>query len=249
MLGRFVVPASRLPELSAILLTAGKSTSPWQISSLVGKDFESDLADITVFNLDAGQYGQVHTIEMAPELQTKIEDIATKAPRDVTAYFELPLDAPLELLKTLVHQGARAKVRTGGLRPEAIPSTSELATFIVNCASAGAAFKATAGLHHPIRSIRPLTYEPNAIAGEMHGFLNVLMASAFAISRAPIETVNEVLAERQSSSFLFTDSEVRWKGKSVPASMLREIRQRLFISFGSCSFDEPVEDLVSLGWL
>jgi hypothetical protein len=248
MLGRFVAPASRLPELAAIL-TAGKSNSPQRTSVLVGKDFESDLEHVAAFNRDVGQYGHVDSIEMAPELHTKIDAIGSKTPRGVTAYFELPLDAPLELLQTVARKGARAKARTGGVRPEAIPSTSDLAAFIVNCASTEVAFKATAGLHHPIRSVQSLTYEPNSITGEMHGFLNVLVASAFAMSGMSSAAISELLAEKQTSSFLFTDSEAQWKGKSVPAPMLRETRERLFVSFGSCSFEEPVADLLSLGWL
>jgi hypothetical protein len=248
MLGRFVTPASRLPELAAIL-TAGKSNSPHRISALVGKDFESDLEHVAAFNRDVGQYGHVDSIEMAPELHTKVDAIGSKAPRGVTAYFELPLGTPLELLQTIVRKGARAKARTGGVSPEAIPSTSDLATFILNCTSAGIAFKATAGLHHPIRSVRPLTYEPKSITGEMHGFLNVLLASAFAMAGMPATGISEVLADKKASSFVFTDSDVQWKGKSVPAPILRKTRERLFVSFGSCSFEEPVEALVSIGLL
>lgn len=249
MLGRFVVPASRLPELAAILPTVAKNNSRWRVSALVGKDFESDLEHVVVFNREAGQYGRVDSIEMAPELHAKIEDIVSKVPRSISAYFELPLNAPVELLRTIADKGAHAKVRTGGVRPEAIPPTSDLATFIVNCARAGVAFKATAGLHHPIRSIRPLSYEPNAVTGEMHGFLNVVMASAFAMSGMTAAEISEVLGERRASSFVFTDSEARWRGKSVSAAILRKTREQLFTSFGSCSFEEPVEDLISLGLL
>lgn len=249
MLGRFVVPASRLPELAALLPSAAKNNSRWWVSALVGKDFESGLEHVAEFNRDAGQYGHVDSIEMAPELRSTIEEIVSKVTRGISAYFEIPLNAPSELLQTIVDRGARAKARTGGIRPEAIPSKSDLTTFIVNCASAGVAFKATAGLHHPIRSIRPLTYEPNAITGEMHGFLNVVMACAFATAGMPAAEIAEVLDEGQAASFVFTDSEARWKGKSVPAPILRKTRERLFTSFGSCSFEEPAEGLVSLGLL
>jgi|SRR6185437_10450560 len=249
MLGRFVVPASRLPEVATLLPAVAKSYLPFRISALVEKEFASDLEHVAKFNREAGLYGRVDAIEMTPELHTRIENVVSTGPRGVTAYFELPLDAHLELLQTIARTRARAKARTGGVRPEAIPSASDLATFIANCADAGVAFKATAGLHHPIRCVRPLTYEPNAITGEMHGFLNVVMASAFAIAGMPADEIGEVLGERQASSFVFTDSEAKWRGKSVPAAILRKTRERLFVSFGSCSFEEPVEELVSLGLL
>src|ERR1017187_4794564 len=78
-------------------------------------------------------------------------------------------------------QGGFAKVRTGGLTPETIPSSEALADFLGEAASRHIAFKATAGLHHPIRSLHPLTYAPDSPCATMHGFVNVFVAAAFAI--------------------------------------------------------------------
>src|SRR6266852_1266566 len=68
-----------------------------------------------------------------------------------------------------------AKVRTGGLTPESIPAAEDLADFLCRTAERRLAFKATAGLHHPVRSDRPLTYAPDAPRGVMHGFVNVFL--------------------------------------------------------------------------
>src|SRR5262245_27937410 len=73
-----------------------------------------------------------------------------------------------------------AKIRTGGLKPDAIPAIADVAAFIVACADRRLPFKATAGLHHPVRAPYPLTYESNAPRAVMHGFLNVFLAAAFA---------------------------------------------------------------------
>jgi hypothetical protein len=249
MLGRFVISASRLPELSLLMPRVSRSVPPWPVSALVGKDFESDMERIAEFNRGAAQYAIVDSVELAPELHSRIEALDFGAIPGGNVYFEIPLQTPLAQLQAIVRKGARAKVRTGGVRPEAIPHIFDLATFLVNCALVKIAFKATAGLHHPIRSIRPLTYEPNAVTGEMHGFLNLLLGAACALSGMSAPAVCEVLADGDPSSFLFTDSEARWRGSSLPASVLRETRERLLISFGSCSFEEPMEDLFSLGWL
>lgn len=249
MLGRFVIPASRLPELAAILPDAAKNGPPWRISALVGNDFESDLEQIAKFNRSLSGYRLVDSIEMAVELHNRIEELVGKLPPALSAYFEVPLDSSFDLLRAIARSGVRAKARTGGVKPEAIPRTSDLAAFVVNCARAFLPFKATAGLHHPIRSMRPLAYEPNAVKGEMHGFLNLLFAAAFAMSGMAVVEIAGVLADEDSSSFRLTDSEVQWKQRTLPASLLRETRERLFTSFGSCSFQEPVEDLASLGWL
>ncbi len=249
MLGRFLLPASRLTELAGLLAGTVESTPPWRISALVGNDLEFDMEQIAKFNQNANQHGSVDTIELAPRYGDRIEELAPKLPRAATVYFELSLDAPGDQFHALARTRARAKIRTGGIKPEAIPTPLDLATFVLNCANAGVPFKATAGLHHPLRGSWPLTYEPNAPRAEMHGFLNLLLASAFAMNGAPVAQLSEILSETEASSFLFTDAEARWKTKSIPVSALRNARRRSFISFGSCSFEEPVQYLTSLGWL
>ena len=86
-------------------------------------------------------------------------------------YCEAPIDQITD---------AFAKVRTGGLTPEAIPSSAQLADFLTAAAARKLPFKATAGLHHPVRSMRALTYAPDSPRAVMHGFLNVFTAASFA---------------------------------------------------------------------
>ncbi len=248
MLGRFILSASLLPELHEELRLMASDT-PWIISALVGQDYQSEIQTIELFNRQNTHRAFVDVIEVKPELHRNVEEFLAATPIGTTVYFEIPLTASLELLKSIRRSGARAKVRTGGLVPEAIPDVVSLAVCIQNCSAAAVAFKATAGLHHPIRSVRPLTYAPDAPSGEMHGFVNLLIASAFAMDGTTCKALCDVLAERQASCFRFTDAGARWKDKSVSMSKLREAREQLAISFGSCSFEEPLEDLSVLGWL
>lgn len=249
MLGRLILPAYRLPQLGAMVSNAVKNGSPWQISALVGIELESDIEFAAKFNRDFIRYASVETIELAPELHTKIETLNSIFFKDCALYLEILLASSPSFLQNLTHKGARAKIRTGGTKPEAIPSTHDIASFIVNCVKAKLPFKATAGLHHPLRSVRPLTYERNAVSGEMHGFINVFLAATAAMSGEQIDVVNEILADTNASSFSFTDSAARWRQISFPTTILRETRNKLLHSFGSCSFVEPVDDLTSLGWL
>ena len=102
--------------------------------------------------------------------------------RFCTAYFELPLGENLaDLVSTLAIRGQCAKIRTGGLTADAFPSTAQIIRFTRTCLAANVPFKATAGLHHPIRCFKPLTYAPDAPSGMMHGFLNVSLAAGFAV--------------------------------------------------------------------
>lgn len=160
-------------------------------------------------------------------------------------YCEVPLN-DLQQLDSVKKSGNFAKVRTGGLVPEAIPQSAELAAFISKCAQLRLPFKATAGLHHPIRSMQPLTYEPDAPRAIMHGFLNVLLASAFAWNgQGQIEAI---IAESDPKAFSF-DERAHWRNQSLGIEDIREARINFIHSVGSCSFDEPVQDLQALGLL
>jgi len=142
--------------------------------------------------------------------------------------------------------GAFAKLRTGGVKPEAIPAVADVAAFIVACADRRLPFKATAGLHHPVRASHALTYEPGAPQGGMHGFLNVFLAAAFAWHGD--RDLEPVLAETDPAAFRF-DDRAGWRDRSLDAARGREARRQFAHSFGSCSFDEPVRDLEALGLL
>ena len=136
-----------------------------------------------------------------------------------------------------------AKIRCGGLSPEFIPSPAVVANFIVECAKRKLPFKATAGLHHAIRSSYPLTYEPDCKKACMHGFLNVLMAAAFAWKGE--KNVLPILEETDPQAFTFGDK-ASWKDLSITAKEIEEARKSFFHSIGSCSFEEPVEELRAL---
>jgi len=149
-------------------------------------------------------------------------------------------EVPIQELDDVQRAGCFAKIRTGGVKPDAIPSVEAVAEFIRACAQRRLPFKATAGLHHPVRSMFPLTYEPGAPRAVMHGFLNVFLAAAFAWhGRLAIEPV---LAETDSTAFRF-DNRAHWRDWSLDAAQVREARTQFAHAFGSCSFEEPVHDL------
>ena len=160
-------------------------------------------------------------------------------------YCEVPIDK-LEELDAVKRASCFAKVRSGGMKPEAIPSPASMAAFIVACAERRLAFKATAGLHHPVRAQQPLTYESNAPRAVMHGFLNVLMASAFAWHGE--RDIEPIIAETDPRAFSFDDC-AHWRNNSLGLAEIRETRLNFMHAVGSCSFEEPVHDLKALGLL
>ena len=140
----------------------------------------------------------------------------------------------------LAKRGLRAKIRTGGVTPDAFPSIDTIARFIRDCRDHHVIFKATAGLHHPLRCVKPLTYEANAPAGTMHGFLNVFIAAAIP------DRAEEVL---MSNDFSIEGDAIRWRDVRLTHDDVVTMRRTGATSFGSCSFEEPIADLKEMGWL
>ena len=168
-----------------------------------------------------------------------VERIARDA-RGRTVYVEI---SDLALVDAIAAHGLRAKIRTGGVTADAFPAIADVAAFLRACSAKRVAFKATAGLHHPLRCLKPLTYEPAAPTGTMHGFVNVFLAAAM------IEHADGILAEQDASAFHFDDDGASWRGHRVSTRDLITMRRELATSFGSCSFEEPIADLQELGWL
>lgn len=254
MLGRFIVSSARLQEFedaAAALLPREAGSEPWQISLLGGDDPADDAERVWAFNERhahrAVGRAVIDTMELKGADATAAERAVRSIPAGVTAYVEIPIaEDPGDLIGVLRGVGARAKVRTGGITPEAFPPASALARFIRSCGDAGVPFKATAGLHHPLRGDYRLTYEPDSGAGAMYGFLNVLLAAGFAAQGLGLAELQALLVESDPATIAFDAGGVTWRGRRLDLDDLRHLRARGAVAFGSCSFSEPVADLRAL---
>jgi hypothetical protein len=138
------------------------------------------------------------------------------------------------------------KLRTGGLDAAAFPSCEQVASAIVACRNAGVQWKATAGLHHPVRHFDP------GVKATMHGFLNLLFADVLAhVHRLDVPRVQAILEDEDPSHFLFMPDQLMWSGPSgrlaAEKAEIVEVRQKSLRSFGSCSFDDPRTGLRAMG--
>ena len=207
MLHRFLVPASRLVELPA--------------------GFDPPL-------------GVVVDVEALPPLSAQVEVLEARIERAHVvhgAHARVFLEVPAgdeDALDAVAEHGAGAKVRCGGATSDMYPSPVALARFVRGCRDRGLAFKATAGLHHPLRE------------GIVHGFLNLLGAAVLAHAGAGEHDLAEVLAEEDATAFAVGDEVFAFHGHEFGAEEIAAAREGLFTGFGSCSFSEPVEDLRGL---
>lgn len=254
MLGRFIVPATRLEEFEGAagdLLPHDAAVAPWKLSVLGGADAAEDAERVWLFNerhahLGAGR-AVVDTMELRATDAASVSQAARSVPAGIQSYIEIPVaHDPADLIKVLAAERARAKVRTGGVTADAFPTPFELARFIRACADTAVPFKATAGLHHPLRGSYRLTYEADSPAGEMYGFLNLFLAAAFAKQGLGLHELEQLLVESDRKALKFEEHGVSWRGNHVNLDDIVQLRTRVAVAFGSCSFDEPVTELRAL---
>jgi hypothetical protein len=253
-LGRFIVPILRLTELEEAgtdLMPRGQRSEPWRLSVLLAEDVGSATEEMQKFNSRHSRSGAgravIDVAEMKASTMDEIGHQRRDLPASFTAYFEIPISGDVSpLVKKIAQVGARAKVRTGGVTPEAFPPAEAVVDFMVACQREAVPFKATAGLHHAVRSEYRLTYEPESPQWMMYGFLNVFIAAAMLYSGETEEIALAVLEETDPSAFRFEDDAIEWRGKRITTQQILASRAEFAISFGSCSFREPVDELAHL---
>jgi hypothetical protein len=241
MLGRFILPASKIEELSRTISDIS-FTETWFISALVGDNLESELEAIDEFN-EKNKDIVIDTIE------TKLTDKEMRLPSHLTCFIEVPLTVEFNKLTWIEENNYRAKIRTGGVTADMIPAGKDLVSLLKQFATSGVGFKATAGLHHATTSTYPLTYEKDSPRAQMHGFLNLFLSAAFIYHGMSEADAFDVLRETSLNAFEFYDGGVSWGAHNLTSEEILKVRQNFAYSFGSCSFEEPVDDLRKLGLL
>jgi hypothetical protein len=234
MLGRFICPASKLDRLPddapalAVVLDGG----------------EGDLDTVAAAQA-AGRRVELVEARIDPTWIPDTQALVRSKLGDVQTFWELPPGRALRGEVAAVREAeAGAKIRCGGVTAEAFPPPEAVAAFVAACRDAGVPFKATAGLHHPIRHVEAGT------GFHMHGFLNLLAAAVFAhADRLGEDDLTALLAEEDPAAFTVDAEGLAIHGHRADAAAIAATRAELFTAYGSCSFSEPVEDLKLLGLL
>jgi hypothetical protein len=232
-----------------------------------------DLEVIDTFDEEYGGRAQVNVMEVPlppslvgssqTDLESFFETVDQRLVETGTAkldfFFEVPMrsDAVAELpalcAAVAEHNSQQAvpprsemglKMRCGGAEPSDVPSVEHAAALITACRNATIPFKATAGLHHPIR------HYDDGLDTEMHGFLNIFGAAVFAAEHQLAEDeVQPILREDIANNFQFEKDRLSWRNLSASLDDIQHARNSLALSFGSCSFEEPIDHLRDLDLL
>ena len=255
MVARFICPASRLGELAGTLEGTGiEREAPWRLTVTAdgGPDATAnDARHIQDFEARLEGRSVVESVEAAlPASEAARWIVQTAGVFGRSVFFEVPWrDGASAALDSIAaagdagRTGLGAKLRCGGLVIEAFPPPAMVASVIAGCRDRGIPLKATAGLHHPFRHFDPDTGFTH------HGFVNLLVACVAADEGLDLATITEIVADTDSTSFTLDRDRIGWHEHRFSAVAVADSRARLFTGYGSCSLDEPVEDLLTLGVL
>ncbi|GGJ34791.1 hypothetical protein [Deinococcus roseus] len=236
MLGRLVVNASHLPAFQGVRSSLPSGNWPLSVLAMTPEDWEMLAACLK-------QGLPVKAIETRAETAVQVKEIAARS-RQLgvqEVYTEVPYQRR-DVLEAIQQQGLHAKARTGGVVQTAFPDPDLLLQFIQDCVSLNLPFKLTAGLHHPVRGMYSLTYQPDSAKGRMYGYLNVLLATAFTLQGLP-ELAKKALLEEDQHEFHWLQDGLGYAGVILNSSELHRTRSMLH-AFGSCSFTEPHDELL-----
>jgi hypothetical protein len=266
ILDRFLCPTSRLEELGGALtatMTAGEEE--WEVGAIFDTPGAAAAAAAQAFDAAMGTASSI----TAAELRVPAEAADGRAPEDaatvmypsllaatsisprLTTFLEIPrtqawregIPAALEAVAALasrLHRDVGAKLRCGGPTLDQFPSCAQVARFITASVASGVPFKATAGLHHPLRHF------DSELGGYRHGFLNILTATALAKTGTDEQVLEAVLGDEDPQAFAVSAGGLSWRDRRVGTSSISQMRRDAFTAYGSCSFDEPVADLIGL---
>jgi len=254
--GRFLCPSSRLEELAGVLtttFTAGEE--PWEIGVIVDTAVGAGAAASQTFHAEMQPAATVASVEARigdtdkDSIKALVNALISIQP-EVVPYLEVLQPGSLDgqvravahALADIGHIGG-VKIRCGGTDASLFPTPETVAEFILLATNARLPYKATAGLHQPIRH-----YDAD-LGVWRHGFVNLLVAAAAADAGHPLETLTDILADADPAAFNVSTAFVVWRGLSIPGPAIRRVRTHGFVAYGSCDFFEPVDALIGLSFL
>jgi hypothetical protein len=260
MLSAFVLPLERFGAAKQ-LLTEFDPLHPLQVSALGPKTenaaafhaalvkTDAAIRSLSTHNVDLVSVSQLEMFlppDVDPQLLSEVRSILGTLP----TFWEAPPGRAEQTISLVAELNSNAdsptfgyKLRTGGVTADAFPTSPQIAQALVTPVTHQVPIKFTAGLHHPLRMFR------DEVKTKMHGFLNVLGAAVLAAEHKwDSRQAALMLEDENADSFSFTDEFFAWREWKIDIKRLQG-RRKFVTSFGSCSFDEPGEDLRALGLL
>jgi hypothetical protein len=237
VVGLFLCPASRLPELITELIKV-KPAKPVELSLVIDTGLGGVPKALSIVESRA-ELLALRMVEMpAPSDVDEqwLERVSEFVPEDVLRVIEPRRGTGwLDGVQRVIEHGSWPKIRCGGVSEQNFPSIEEVAEFLAVINAGAASFKATAGLHNAVRH----TAEDTGFTH--HGFLNLLIATARLLAGADQSDVHAALASTDGKALAH-------EAQNLTEHEALSVRG-VFASYGSCSLTDPVADLEGLGLL
>jgi hypothetical protein len=257
MLNAFVLPVAKF-EAAKQFLPQFDPTHPLSVSALGPRTenaaaFREALVEtaeairsLSAHNVDLVSISQLEMF-LPDHIDASLLDEAQSIVGNLPTFWEAPAERAERTIALLAEHNSNRdhptfgyKMRTGGVTADAFPASAQIALALVTPATHQVPIKFTAGLHHPLRQYR------EEVKTKMYGFLNVLGAAVLAAEHKwDAAQTTEMLEDEAAGSFKFGDEFFAWCDWKIDIKRLKD-RRRCVISFGSCSFDEPRDDLRAL---
>ncbi len=257
MLGSFVLPIAKFEEAKNYLSQFDQK-HPLRISALGAKTesasaFRETLTDYmrTMRELVKSRSAILSVSQLEMLLPAEVDAALLADTRSILeglpTFLEAPADAAERTIALLAENDSDKtlgfKLRTGGVTTDAFPDSVQIACALIAAAKHNVPIKFTAGLHHPVRMFR------SEVETKMHGFLNVLGAAVLATEHHwDDRQTSAMLEDEDGTSLSFSDEFFAWREWKIATERIKA-RRKFVTSFGSCSFDEPHEDLRALNLL
>ncbi len=272
MLSRFICPVVNLDEISIkkelleegeewlfsalVALMPGQETKSWSEALSSIQSFQKKYSGRVMVTMVESKLPSFSEPSQLLSFWKEISEMAKPLGQLLSFFWEVPLEEEFSvkipiLLEALAQNKKEnpespvqmgIKVRTGGVDAKMFPSAKLLAQAIFWAKEYQVPLKATAGLHHPYR------HYSSTVETKMYGFMNVFGAALLAREHSWSESqIQEMLEDEDPKNFYFEEESFTWKEYTMSSESIAKARSSSIISFGSCSFEEPCQDLQELG--
>ncbi len=261
MMAKFILPASKLNDLSDEMMAKFSKDNKLRLS-LISSDFSKDKTELMKM---MGAYSgsilcttvesKVIEIDQFESMYEKSRIARTVFDHSIQIFYEIDKtpnwkNGVEQLVKQLSELNENYglndgfKLRCGGVEQEHFPSPEECAIAINTCRDYDVPMKFTAGLHHPVRHFS------ESVNTKMFGFFNLFIGGMLAYKyQLNNDLLVEILEDEHPENFIFSEDGMSWKDLKLSNTEIDQLRKSSLISYGSCSFNEPRNDLKDLGLL
>lgn len=256
IVGRFLCRASQLEQLAGIASTTFKrGDEPWSVGVIFdrGPGESGVLAASFAREMDPAMKVtgvEAKLTEPSPEGVDQLVGAMSVVDTEAALFVEVDREFDFgmqigNVREALMDRGRSGgvKLRCGGVTPDLFPTVEELTDFISEATARKAPFKATAGLHRPVRH-----FDADLDVWR-HGFVNIVLAGVAASEGADRDTIASIVGETDASAFRLGATTAAWRDMEFAGSAVRRSRHAGFTAFGSCDVDEPLEALADAGML